>query len=223
MPTEKNDRQMQGKARKKRVLVLFAHPSLDRSEVNRPMLDAAEAIEGVTVVDLYAEYPNFQIDTDREQQRLVDHDVIIFQHPLYWYSTPAILKEWQDLVLEHDFAYGSNGTALHGKLFFSAITAGGAESAYREKGFNHFSVRELLRPLEQTASLCGMNYLPPYALFASRKIDNYSRIKSHVNDWTRLLESLRDDRLDITAAKKRDLLNSDLHSLISTTTSSTES
>ena len=100
--------------RVRRVLLLLAHPSLDRSEVNRPMADAVAGIDGITLVDLYAEYPDFQIDIDREQQRLLEHDVIVFQHPLYWYSTPAILKEWQDLVLEHGFAYGSGGTALQG-------------------------------------------------------------------------------------------------------------
>ena len=54
-------------------------------------------MEGVTFVDLYAEYPRFEIDVDREQARLLAHDVIVFQNPLFWYSTPAILKEWQDL------------------------------------------------------------------------------------------------------------------------------
>ena len=98
----------------RRILLLFAHPSLDRSEVNRPMTDAVVDMDGITLIDLYAEYPDLQIDIDREQQRLLEHDVIVFQHPLYWYSTPAILKEWQDLVLEHGFAYGSKGTALLG-------------------------------------------------------------------------------------------------------------
>ena len=139
----------------RRILILFAHPSLDRSEVNYPMADAIHGLDGVTLVDLYAEYPDFQIDIDREQARLLAHDVIVFQHPLYWYSTPAILKEWQDLVLEHGFAYGSEGTALHGKVFFNALTAGGLEAAYCAEGYNHFTIRELLHPIEQTAMLCG--------------------------------------------------------------------
>jgi len=184
-----------GKTR--RVLVLLAHPSLDRSEVNRLMVDAVRGLDGLTLVDLYAEYPDFQIDIDQEQQRLLEHDIIVFQHPLYWYSTPAILKEWQDLVLEHGFAYGDGGTALHGKFFFNALTAGGLEVAYCSKGYNHFSIRELLYPIEQTARLCGMTYLPPFALFGSRTAVEEGRIDRHVDDWRRLLEALRDDRLDI--------------------------
>ena len=198
----------------RRILLLLAHPSLDRSEANRPMVDAVVDIDGITLIDLYAEYPDFQIDIDREQKRLLEHDVIIFQHPLYWYSTPAILKEWQDLVLEHGFAYGTKGTALTGKIFFNALTAGGAEAAYRAEGYNHFTIRELLHPLEQTAVLCGMNYLPPFALFGSRTAVEEGRIGQHVADWVRVLESLRDDRIDITTAQKLPRLNSDLSAIL---------
>lgn len=198
----------------RRILILFAHPSLDRSEVNHPMAEAVRDLDDITLVDLYAEYPDFQIDIDREQQRLLEHDVIVFQHPLYWYSTPAILKEWQDLVLEHDFAYGSRGTALHGKIFFNALTAGGKEGAYRAEGFNHFTIRELLHPLEQMALLCGMTYLPAFALFDARSAVKEGRISQHVADWTRVLEALRDGRLDIDTAEGLPRLNADLDAII---------
>ena len=196
------------------ILVLFAHPSLDRSEANRPLMLATAGVKGVTLVDLYAEYPDFQIDIEREQGRLVDHDVIAFMHPLYWYSTPAILKEWEDLVLEHGFAYGSKGTALHGKIFLNALTAGGAEAAYRAEGYNHFTIRELLHPLEQTAILCGMRYLPPFALFSARTAVEEERIEAHVGDWVRVLKALRDERLDIEAASGMPRLNADLDAII---------
>ncbi len=178
------------------------------------MADAVVDIDGITLIDLYADYPDFQIDIDREQQRLFEHDVIIFQHPLYWYSTPAILKEWQDLVLEHGFAYGSSGMALHGKIFFNALTAGGIEAAYCAEGYNHFTIRELLHPLEQTAVLCGMTYLAPFALFSSRTAVEEGRIGKHVSDWIRVLEALRDDRLDIAAAQSLPRLNSDLDAIL---------
>ncbi len=174
----------------RRVLILFAHPSLDRSEVNCELLRASQGRDGVTVVDLYAEYPTFRIDVDREQQRLRDHDVIVFMFPLYWYSTPAILKEWQDLVLEYGFAYGHEGNALNGKWFVCALTAGGRADAYREEGLNHYTIRELMRPLEQTAVLCGMSFLPPYTLFGARSAMEEGRIGEHVAGWERALALL---------------------------------
>ena len=138
----------------RRILILFAHPSIHLSEVNRVLAKDMTALEGVTLIDLYAEYPTLQIDVVREQQRLLEHDAVVFMFPLYWYSTPAILKEWQDLVLEYGFAYGHDGTALVGKIFTCMLTAGGTEDGYADTGYNHYSLRELLRPLEQTANLC---------------------------------------------------------------------
>lgn len=211
-PIERESQARQGGAH--RVLVLLAHPSPDRSEVNGPMAAAARRIDGVTLVDLYAEYPAFDIDIDREQARLQAHDIICFLHPLYWYSTPAILKEWQDLVLEYGFAYGVGGSALLGKLFFSALSAGGPEAAYRARGYNHFTIRELLQPLEQTAMLCGMTYLPPFALYGARTAVEEGRLAGHVADWTRLLEALRNGTLDIERALGLPRLNQDLDMLI---------
>lgn len=198
----------------RRILILFAHPSLDRSEANRPLALATSRVAGVTLVDLYADYPDFQIDIDREQARLREHDAIVFMHPLYWYSTPAIMKEWQDLVLEYGFAYGSSGTALHGKIFLCALTAGGPEAAYNGEIDGRFTIRELLYPLEQTAWLCGMPYLPPFALFGARSAVEEGRLDIHMTNWIRVLEALRDERLNIDAARDLPILNADLDAII---------
>lgn len=190
----------------KSVLVLYAHPSQHRSEVNQPLFEAAQELAGVTTVDLYAEYPTFSIDIGREQRRLVEHDVIIFQFPLFWYSTPAILKEWQDLVLEYGFAYGREGKALNGKVFLCAITAGGKEDAYQTDGYLHFTIRQLLHPIQQMASLTGMRYLPPFVLFGARTAAEENRIASHVASWTALLRALVQDRVDLQTAEIQETL-----------------
>jgi glutathione-regulated potassium-efflux system ancillary protein KefG len=190
-----------------KILILFAHPSQHRSEINLPLIKACSSVEAVTVVDLYAEYPDYCIDIDREQQRLREHDVIVFMFPLYWYSTPAILKEWQDLVLEYGFAYGHDGTALHGKTLLCAITAGGTENAYQTQGYNHYSIRELLRPIEQTATLCGIGYLPPYALFGSRTALEDGQLEEHIENWQQILICLQQNRIDVDRAAQADKLN----------------
>ena len=190
-----------------KILILFAHPSQHRSEVNLPLARASAELDDVTLVDLYAEYPDFCIDIDREQQRLREHDVVVFMFPLYWYSTPSILKEWQDLVLEHGFAYGHDGRELVGKRLLCAITAGGREDAYRHSGYNHYSIRELLRPIEQTATLCGMVYLPPYALFGSRTAVEDGKVESHLSNWKRILDCLRLGQIDLERAEAAEKLN----------------
>jgi putative NADPH-quinone reductase len=191
----------------KRVLILFAHPSGERSEVNVPVYDASKGREGVTLVDLYGEYPDYRIDVDQEQQRLRDHDVIVFMFPLYWYSTPSILKEWQDLVLEYGFAYGAEGTELKDKIFLCALSAGAAAEAYHADGYNRFTIRDLLQPLEQMANLCGMQYLPPFALFGSRTAVDEHRLDAHVAEWQRLLTALVEGRIEPNEASALPTLN----------------
>ena len=189
-------------------------PLQTRSQVNRVLFDAAQVLDGITAIDLYRDYPRFDIDIDREQARLREHDVIIFQHPFYWYSTPALLKEWQDLVLEYGFAYGEGGDALTGKIFFNALSAGGPKAAYGPGGYNRRTLRELLYPLEQTAHLCGMTWLPPFAVYRSRHAAEDGVTDTHRAEWLRLLRALRDDTLDIEAAQPLERLNDGLDTII---------
>jgi glutathione-regulated potassium-efflux system ancillary protein KefG len=198
----------------RRILILFAHPVLERSRVNRRLLAAVRDVAGVTVHDLYDAYPTLYIDVKREQRLLLDHDVIVFQHPFYWYSTPAILKEWQDLVLEHGWAYGHSGTQLRGKITFNAITTGGPESAYRTGGYNRFTIRELLAPWDQTAHLCGMRFLAPFTVHAALRVVGEDDVAQPRAAYRQLIEALRDERLDLERAATVENLAASLPSLL---------
>jgi glutathione-regulated potassium-efflux system ancillary protein KefG len=190
-----------------RVLILFAHPALEKSRVNRYLARAVEGMPNVTFHDLYEEYPDFQIDVRREQELLLAHDVIVFQHPFYWYSCPALLKEWMDLVLEHGFAYGHNGTALAGKVLLNAITTGGPREAYEATGYNRFTIRQLLTPFDQTANLCGMRYLAPFVIHRSLVISSPEEAAPHALAWRTAVEALADHTLDWDAAAGAERLN----------------
>ena len=155
----------------KKILILFAHPAMQKSKVNKRLVEPISALEGVTFHDLYDSYPDMYIDVEREKDLLLENDIIIFQHPFYWYSSPAMLKEWQDLVLEFGFAYGPGGTALEGKKMMNVISTGASREAYRREGHNTYTIREFLRPFEQTANLCHMKYLPPFVLHDAINMD----------------------------------------------------
>lgn len=154
-----------------RVLIQFAHPNLEISRIHKQLLRQLQTIQGITLNDLYEHYPDFDIDVKREKQLLLDHDLIIFQHPFYWYSTPAVVKQWFDLVLEHGWAYGSAGKALQGKALMQIVSCGGSAEAYTATGRNRFTIRQLLAPVEQTALLCNMTYLPPYVIYGTHRLD----------------------------------------------------
>ncbi len=149
------------------LLLILAHPAMERSRANRTMAAAVQDAPGVTLVDLYETYPDFVIDVRAEQKRLIACQTVAVQFPMYWYSTPALLKEWFDLVWLHGFAYGRGGTALKGKRLFVACSTGGDEEDYGPGGGNRFTIDEFLRPLQQTAALCGMGWETPFVLHAS--------------------------------------------------------
>ena len=194
----------------RRILILFAHPVLERSRVNRRLMEGVRDLEGVTVHDLYEEYPTLAIDVPREQALCVEHDVLVLQHPFYWYSAPAIIKEWLDLVLDHGWAYGKGGTALHGKLMFNAITTGGSDDAYHHDGYNRFTMRELLTPFDQTAHLVGMTYLAPFVVHGALRIGSDGAAANHVAAYRRLLEAVRDEQIDLARAAAAETLDAEL-------------
>jgi glutathione-regulated potassium-efflux system ancillary protein KefG len=178
-----------------RTLILFAHPRLSNSVVQKALLQSLEGLAGVTLHDLYAAYPDFGIDIGREQQMLLDHDLIVLQHPFYWYSCPAIVKEWLDLVLELGWAYGPGGIRLHRKYLMNAISTGGDLSAYQPGGRNRFSIADLLTPFNQTAHLCGMAYLEPFSVFAGRWLSAEEFVQAAA-DYRELIGGLAGGRID---------------------------
>lgn len=188
------------------VLVLFAHPALEKSKTNRLLLEACRSVDRVTVNDLYEEYPDFDIDVDREQQLLLDHEYIILHHPFYWYSSPAIVKQWEDLVLEHGWAYGREGKALVGKKMLNVMTTGGPRKAYDETGNNRFTIRQLLAPFDQTAHLCKMIYLPPFVVHGTHRLSE-AEMHQYARQYKSLLTLLTTDQVDVEDARTRQYLN----------------
>ena len=177
-----------------RILILHAHPRPSTSIVQRALSNTARSIPGVTFHDLYAAYPDFGIDAAAEQTLLLAHDLIILQHPFYWYSSPAILKEWQDIVLDFGWAYGPGGDKLHGKYMMQAVSTGGAESFYHAKGRNRFTLNELLLPFNQTAHLCGMAYLKPFVVYEGRRMSD-DTLEGHMMRYRTFLEDMSQDRM----------------------------
>jgi glutathione-regulated potassium-efflux system ancillary protein KefG len=186
----------------RRILVLFAHPALEKSRVNRRLIAGSDS-SGVTFNDLYEHYPDFDVDVEREQELLVSHDVVVFHHPLYWYSVPALLKQWIDLVLEHGWAYGSGGEALRGKWLVNAITAGGGQATYTPEGLNRRTLRQMLAPIEQTAWLCWMKFLPPYVIHGAHTLER-GDIEQHASDYQLFIRMLLDPTVDLEPLREGD-------------------
>ena len=188
------------------ILILFAHPLLEKSRVQNELLLQARSVNGVTVNDLYERYPEFDIDIEKEKKLLLANDIIIWQHPFYWYSAPALLKQWQDLVLEHGWAYGKKGTMLTGKKVFNVITSGGSSDAYQSGGYNKYPLHEYLRPFQRTAELCRMTYWPPFWVPGVHKMET-QQIKEYGQQYKNLLLALTNDMLEINEIGNAETFN----------------
>lgn len=158
-------------SRTQHTLVLLAHPDPTGSRVNSALADAARDLDVVTVRDLARVRGADGFDTAEEQRLLLEHDTLVFQFPWYWYSVPGILKQWMDQVLLYGFAYGSEGTKLHGKTLQVVTTTGGPRESYLPDGHNRFTMDELLRPLEATAHLCGLVFAEPFVVHGVHRLD----------------------------------------------------
>ncbi len=192
----------------KRILVIFAHPALQKSKVNIKLAEALGNKDHITLVDLYESYPDFIIDVEQEQARLVSHDVVVLQHPIYWYSSPSIIKEWMDLVLEYGFAYGEGGTALENKVLFNAVTTGGGSLAYQKEGIHEHSLSEFLLPFKQTANLCRMRYAPPFVVYGTHELTEPRDIAVYSDMYSNILDSIASGEFDLESAMRFESLNS---------------
>jgi glutathione-regulated potassium-efflux system ancillary protein KefF len=182
---------MDEQAQPTRTLVLAAHPNLRESRVNRRLLEAAQDVPGVAVRDLYALYPDFDVDAAAEQAAVEGVDLIVLLHPIQWYSMPPLQKLWLDEVLAYWWAYGHGGTALQGKDMWLAATTGGPESAYHPTGYNRYFFDAFMPPYEQTAALCGMRFLPPLVMHGARRATE-EQVGQHVAVFRERLGSYPD-------------------------------
>lgn len=149
-----------------RTLVIAVHPDIRDSRIHRAWLAALRAGRNpnITLHELYAEYPDEKIDVRREQVLLRDHDRIVFEFPIYWYSSPPLLKKWFDEVLAYGWAYGRDGHALEGKEFGIAISTYTPDANYQHDGSVGHTIEELTWPFEATVRRVGGIYLPPFVL-----------------------------------------------------------
>jgi glutathione-regulated potassium-efflux system ancillary protein KefF len=170
------------------IYVLAAHPNWRESRVNRPLFDRARGVPGVKVQDLYARYPDYDIDVPAEQGRAQAANLLVLLHPVQWYSMPALMKLWLDEVLAYGWAYGPGGTALQGKDIWLVTSTGGPEQSYHPQGYNRYFFEAFLPPYEQTAALCGMRFLPPLVLHGAHRAGK-DAVESHAQVFADRLAS----------------------------------
>jgi glutathione-regulated potassium-efflux system ancillary protein KefF len=184
------------------ILVLAAHPRMRQSRITRRLLAAARraaaalsaqqqpaALAGaphelagaprIEVRDLYALYPDYCIDLAAEQNALKEARLIVWLHPIHWYSMPPLMKLWVDEVLTFGWAYGPRGQALQGKDLWLVCSTGGTEEAYRPGGQHQYAFDTFMHPYAQTAALCGMRFLAPPLVLHGAHQRSEAEVQAH--------------------------------------------
>lgn len=152
------------------ITLVYAHPHPRRSRAGNALLGAVRDLPGLAVHSLYDRYPDFSIDVAAEQHALAASRLVVWQHPIYWYSVPALLKLWFERVLAHGWAYGEGGTALAGKDCLWVTTTGGPPEWYTLEGPHAHPFDAFAPAVRQTARFCGMNWLDPIVVLGGHRI-----------------------------------------------------
>jgi len=175
------------------ILIIAAHPHLEHSRINRELLQAARRhpADRVAVRDVYALYPDYIIDVEAEKAALAAATLVVWLHPIHWYSMPPLMKLWLDEVLAFGWAYGPGGHALHGKDLWLVLSTGGPEASYRPDSYNRYFFDAFLPPYDQTAALTGMRLLPPLVLHGAHRVDEVA-LTGHVQTFVDRLASYPD-------------------------------
>ena len=164
-------------------LVLIAHDNFASSRINSSLINAIKTLDNVTIHHIPDSH---SIDIKEEQSLLLNHDEIIFQFPLQWFSSPASLKSWFDKVLSYNWAYGEH-FKLEGKKFRVVLTTGGISDAYQENGQNGITISEILKPIATTISYVKGIYLEPFIVHGVFQL-NDEQVAQEAQKYTQLFK-----------------------------------
>lgn len=146
----------------KNVLIVSGHTDLKNSFANNIILNTLKTrLPHAEQVLLDSLYPDYRIDVAREQQRLMQADVIVLQFPFFWYGMPSLMKKWIEEVFIYGFSHGSRGDKVTGKPLLTSFTSGAAEAMYQYDAAQRYPIEDFLPPFKQFANLCGMRWLEP--------------------------------------------------------------
>lgn len=143
----------------KKVLIISGHTNLSTSVANKTILDTVhKRLPEVEITKLDELYPDFKIDVDTEQKRLVKADIIVLEFPVFWYSAPSLLERWMEETFQHGFSHGSTGDKLKGKKLVLSFTTGAPESMYSHDGPMGYTIDDFLPCFKAMCRLCQMEF-----------------------------------------------------------------
>jgi NAD(P)H dehydrogenase (quinone) len=114
------------------------------------------------------DHKNMEADILLEQEKLEWCDTLILQFPLWWFSTPAIMKGWMDRVFTKGFSYDENRwfetSPLFGRKAMLALTTAAPQSSFTDSGING-DIETLLKPIHHSLHFVGFATVKPFIAY----------------------------------------------------------
>ncbi len=171
-----------------KLLTVFAHPrreSFTGALLDQFLAGAQEAGHEVELCDLYREpfttffrpedYAQFEggpmpDDVRREQARIDAAEGLAFVHPFWWWSFPAILKNWIDRVFSDGWAYHFELEGAKGLLSDRPVVILGSCGS-SERTWRRYACDDAIRNEIDigTFGYCGLTNVTRYMFY---KVDN---------------------------------------------------
>ena len=143
----------------KKILIVSGHPDLNDSFANKTILEEVhKLLPEAEIAYLDKLYPDFCIDVQKEQERLLRADIIVLEYPLFWYTAPSLLHRWIEKTFTHGFSHGRTGDKLKGKQLVLSFTTGAPEEMYSYDGPQQHPIDDFLIPYKQMAHLCQLQW-----------------------------------------------------------------
>lgn len=176
-----------------KTLILLAHPNIHQSVVHKRWLEEVKQYQNdFTVHDIYAEYPDWDINVKREQQLIEAHDELIIQFPFFWFSCPPLLKKWQDEVISGGWAF-RGGKSFQDRRVRLVVSAGMRKDAYSHAGFMSCTLDELLLPYKCVCRFISGKYDGFHAFYGTQDDANDSeylnKVEMNTKDYISFLKN----------------------------------
>ena len=132
----------------------------------------------------------FNNELKQEIEKLDQADLLIFNFPLWWHSTPAILKGWVDRVMAYGVAYGAGcENKFKGRQAMVSITTGSPKKLNDDK--------DLARILENVTGgilqYVGFELIPSFISYGVSRISQEDReeilidLKNHMRHHVKVV------------------------------------
>lgn len=174
-----------------KTLIIITHPDIDSSIANKNWLNELQKYpDDYTIHELHKAYPDEKINIEYEQQLLLEYDKVVLQFPVYWFSSPPLLKKWLDDVLLEGFSHGSGGYKLKDKQFALAVTAGNTEHDYSTDGRYYYTLKEVLVPFATTFIYCKIDYRSFFAIYNTEHHIPNEKLQQSAKDYIEFLHTI---------------------------------